>query len=199
MMRSLLCFLVISVYSMSTLAKARTFDRLVLEINGKSFSQRQIEVYQALRTIAIGEPSDKGLPGPEGWILALESFRDEMMVYINIENDAEKMDMLQGNSKAIGQVQEKLEALVTTDDKWRDFRRRYSISDSEAWRQLNRMFKVQAYLESRVRPAGTGQGGISGYRRIDRTAEWFVTLFHATPHRLYDKAREYQVIQPFGG
>jgi len=32
MMRSLLCFLVICVYSMSTLAKARTFDRLVLEI-----------------------------------------------------------------------------------------------------------------------------------------------------------------------
>ncbi|HYX36034.1 MAG TPA: hypothetical protein VE954_23275 [Oligoflexus sp.] len=199
MMRTLLCFLVICVYSMSTLAKARTFDRLVLEINGKSYSQRQIEVYQALRTIASGGPSDKGLPGAEGWILSLDSFRDEMMIYINIENDAEKMDSLQVDSKAIRQVQEKLEALVATDDNWRDFRRRYSISDREVTEYLIRMFKVQAYLESRGRPVTTGQGAPSGYRKIDASEPWFVTLFHATPHRLYDRARAYQVIEPFGG
>lgn len=198
-MRSILCFLVICVYSTSALAKTRTFDRLVLEINGKSYSQRQIEVYQALRTIASGDPSDKGLPGADGWLLSLESFKAEMMIYINIENDAEKMDSLTGNSKAIRQVQEKLEILVATDDKWHDFRRRYSISDREVTEYLIRMFKVQAYLERRGQPVGTGQGGISGYRKIDITEPWFVTLFHATPHRLYDRARAYQLIEPFGG
>jgi len=198
MMRSLLCFLVTCVYSMSTLAMARTFDRLVLEINGKSFSQRQIEVYQALRTITLNDPSDKGLPGPDSWPLSLESFRDEMIIYINIENDAEKMSMLQTNNKAIQQVQEKLEALVAADDKWRDFRRRYSISDREVTEHLIRMFKVQAFLESRVRPVMTGQEGGSDYRKIDRTAAWFLTLFHATPHRLYDRARAYQTIEPLG-
>ncbi len=199
MMRSLLCFLVICVYSMSTLAKPRTLDRLVMEINGKSYSQRQIEVYQALRTIAAGEPSDKGLPGPGNWLLSLDSFRDEMMIYINIENDAEKMEKLQPDNKAIRQVQEKLEALVATDDKWRDFHRRYSISNREVTEHLIRMFKVQAYLESRGRPATAGQGVLSGYRKIDVSESWFVTLFHATPHRLYDRARSYQVIEPFGG
>jgi hypothetical protein len=198
-MRSLLCFLVICVYSMSTLAKPRTLDRLVLEINGKSYSQRQIEIYQALRTIASGEPSDKGLPGPAYWSASLESFRNEMMIYINIENDAEKMEKLQGDNKAIRQVQEKLEALVATDDKWRDFHRRYSISDREVTEHLIRMFKVQAYLESRGRPAPSGQGALSGYRKIDVAEPWFMTIFHATPHRLYDRARTYQVIEPFGG
>ena len=199
MMRSLLCFLVICVYSMSTLAKPRTLDRLILEINGKSYSQRQMEVYQALRTIASGEPSDKGLPGPDNWLSSIDSFRDEMMIYINIENDAEKMEKLQVDNKAIGQVQEKLEALVATDDKWRDFHRRYSISDREVTEHLIRMFKVQAYLESRGRPATPGQGVLSGYRKIDVADAWFVTLFHATPHRLYDRARSYQLIEPFGG
>ncbi|HET9240574.1 MAG TPA: hypothetical protein VFO10_25140 [Oligoflexus sp.] len=199
MMRSLLCFLVICVYSMSTLAKPRTLDRLILEINGKSYSQRQMEVYQALRTIAAGEPSDKGLPGPDTWSSAIDSFRVEMMIYINIENDAEKMEKLPVDSKAIRQVQEKLEALVATDDKWRDFHRRYSISDREVTEHLIRMFKVQAYLESRGRPATPGQGVSTGYRKIDVTESWFVTLFHATPHRLYDRARSYQVIEPLGG
>jgi hypothetical protein len=199
MMRSLLCFLVICVYSMSTLAKPRTLDRLILEINGKSYSQRQMEVYQALRTIASGEPSDKGLPGPDSWSSAIDSFRDEMMIYINIENDAEKMEKLQVDSKAIRQVQEKLEALVATDDKWRDFHRRYSISDREVTEHLIRMFKVQAYLESRGRPATVGQGVLSGYRKIDVTESWFVTLFHATPHRLYDRAQSYKVIEPLEG
>ena len=199
MMRGLLCFLVICVYSMSTLAKPRTLDRLILEINGKSYSQRQMEVYQALRTIASGEASDKGLPGPANWLLSIDNFRDEMMIYINIENDAEKMDKLQVDSKAIRQVQEKLEALVATDDKWRDFHRRYSISDREVTEHLIRMFKVQAYLESRGRPATPGQGVLSGYRKIDVAEPWFMTLFHATPHRLYDRARSYQVIEPFGG
>jgi hypothetical protein len=184
---------------MSTLAKPRTLDRLVLEINGKSYSQRQIEIYQALRTIASGEASDKGLPGPDTWLLAIDHFRDEMMIYINIENDAEKMEKLQADSRAIRQVQEKLEGLVATDDKWRDFHRRYSISDREATEHLIRMFKVQAYLESRGRPATHGQGALSGYRKIDVNESWFVTLFHATPHRLYDRARRYQVIEPFGG
>lgn len=199
MIRSLFCFLVICVYSMSTLANARTYDRLVLEINGKSYSQRQIEVYHALRTIALREPSGKGLPDSDGWLRSVDTFRDEMMVYINIENDAEKMDSLQADNKAIQAIQEKLEALVAADDKWRDFRRRYSISDREVTENLVRMFKIQAFLESRVRPAGTGQGGISEYRKIDTAAPWFVTIFHATPHRLYDRAREYQIIQPFGG
>ena len=198
-MRSLLCFLVICVYSMSTLAKPRTLDRLVLEINGKSYSQRQIEIYQALRTIASGEPSDKGLPGPAYWLESVESFRDEMIIYINIENDAEKMEKLQGDNRAIRQVQEKLEALVATDDKWRDFHRSYSISDREVTEHLIRMFKVQAFLESRGRPAPTGQGALSGYRKIDVAEPWFVTIFHAPPHRLYDRARTYQVIEPFGG
>jgi len=54
-------------------------------------------------------------------------------------------------------------------------------------------------LESLARPAGTGQGGIVRYRKIDPNEDWFVSLFHATPHRLYDRARDYRVIQPLGG
>ncbi len=199
MMRALLCFLLALVYSMSNLAKARTFDRLVLEVNGKSYSQRQIEVYQAIRTIASGEPTSKGLPGPEGWERALESFRNEMMIYINIENDAEKMDSLPTNHKAIQKIQDKLEALVAGDDKWRDFFQKYHISDRELTEQLIRMFKVQAYLESRVRPAGTGQAGAVPFLKIDLNADWYTAILHATPHRLYDRGREYRVIQPFGG
>jgi hypothetical protein len=199
MMRGLHCFLVICMYSMSAQTMGRTFDRLVLEINGRSYSQRQIEVYQALRSIAMGEPSSKGLPTSDAWLMSLESFRDEMMVYLNIENDAEKMESLQVNSKAIRQVQERLQALVAADNKWRDFFRSYSIGDKQVTDELIRMFKVQAYLESLVRPAGTGQGGMVRYRKIDPKEDWFLSLFHATPHRLYDRARDYRVIQPLGG
>ena len=199
MLRSLLGFLLALAYSMSIEAKTRTFDRLILEINGKSYSQRQIELYQALRTIALGEPSSKALPGPEVWAASLDSFLQEMMIYINIENDAEKMNSLELNSKAIRQVQGRLEALQAADEKWRDFLRRYQVGDREVTDQLIRMFKVQAFLQSYVRLAASGQGGALSILRIDPNAEWYVALIRATPHRLYDRARDYQYIQPFGG
>ena len=49
MRRVNLVFLLSFACLMSQAVEGRTLDRLILEINGQAFSQRQIEIYQAIR------------------------------------------------------------------------------------------------------------------------------------------------------
>lgn len=199
MLRCLLCLLISCVYVMSTRLEANTLDRLILEIDGKSFTQRQIEVYQALRCLAMGSMTSKALPGPEGWVEALESFRNEHVIFVNIENNIEKMDTLQPDHRSIRRVLEQLETLKGTNFKWRDFVRAYHLNEKELLATLFRIYQIQAHLQGLAHPGLPGQLGSTHFIVIDPEAEWFKVLFQSAAVRYYDKAREYTPIQPLGG
>ncbi len=198
MKRRLLFSMLIYLYSMGSPILAKTLDRLILEINGKSYSQRQIEIYLAVRNLAMDPKTVMVQAEPDAWPKAIEAFQNDMLIYLSIENDAEKLDLLQVNSKAIRMVYDHLMERVNTNEKWRDFFKSYHIQDKEVMELLLKMFKVHAFLEWKG-VAPLAEIGRVGVREVDVKAEWFRVITRATPHRLYDRARVYQTIEPFGG
>ena len=179
-------------------AEARTFDRLVVEINGKSFGQRQIELYVAVRRIAQGDLAAPVIVEGEAWRTSLDVFQRDMTVYINIENDSEKFDALVIPNAAVAEVQARIEHLHANDVGWQRFFEKYHVRDSEIMRALLQIFKIQVYIGGF---AGVGKAGKARPFRliqIDPRSAWFKNFAHSTPVRLYDRALEYLTIEPYG-
>ncbi len=197
MRRQLLWLLVYLLAATSAVAQPRMLDRLILEINSKSYTQRQIEIYHALRTIAVGEPLAKALPSASGWSEAVEIFKNEILVYSNIENDPQRMESFQPDNKALQEAEALVQKAQLEHDPFREFLRRHQVSDTEIIRNLLTFFRVQAYVRSRIQVITPATGGLAPAAfSIDAKSDWFSALQRTTPYRLYDRAREYKVLEP---
>ncbi len=190
------CFLTY-VYSLSTLAQGIIYDRLILEINGKSYSQRQIEIYLVMRNLVMDPKSSMAQIEAEQWPEGLEIFQNEMLIFNAMESEPEKFATLSLNSNSQRLLQERLKELLATNDKWRDFSQRYHIRDKEVMELLAKMLKVQAFLERMKQPPLVDIDR-SPLINVDTGAPWFLHLSRGTPVRLFDRARVYLKIKPFG-
>jgi|GEM_PF-6691665 hypothetical protein len=180
----------------SIVAEPRMLDRLILEINSKSYTQRQIEIYHALRTIAMGEPIAKALPSSSGWKDAVEIFKNEILVYSNIENDPQRMESFQPDNKALQEAEALVQKAQLEHDGFRGFLRGYQVSETEIIRNLLTFFRVQAYVRSRIQVIGpTAGGSVPPLLSIDAKSDWFSSLQRMTPYRLFDRAKEYRPIE----
>src|SRR5690242_17576020 len=100
-MKNFICLIVAFFVSATLMAEHSLLDRLLVEINGKSYSQKQLETYMLLRTIAMGEDLNKAFPSAESWSEKVEQFKNEMIVYSQLENDQQKLDSFAPDSKKV--------------------------------------------------------------------------------------------------
>jgi hypothetical protein len=196
-MKLLLWFGPLLMYASTLMAEPVLLDRLIVEINAKSYSQRQIEIYQGLRTIAMGETPAKALPHADTWAGTLETFKNEMMVYSLIESDAQRLESFQADQKKLEEGEKSILRWQQSDKAFDDFVRRRGLTEAEIVRVLITVFRVQAYVRSRVQLISQGSGEDGKFLSIDPMADWFQSLQKLTSYRYYGKARDYIPLVPF--
>lgn len=194
MLRYLSTFVLSFLCATALTAEPRMLDRLIVEINGKSFSQRQIEIYHALRTIVAGGGPRKALLDESSWKEAVESFKNEMLVYANIEGDQQRMDSFQADKTALQQAEREIQRLQLDDKPLLDRFKRLGLTEAEIQRNLLIIFRIQAYVRSRVQVLNP-ELETKGLLDVDSKADWFTSLLRSTTFRFYDSAKDYVLLQ----
>lgn len=196
-MKRLLWSALLLMYTSTLMAEPDLLDRLIVEINGKSYSQRQIEVYQGLRTIAMGEAPSKALPQANTWVQVVETFKNEMVVYSLIESDAQRMGSFQADQKKLEETTANFRLWQQRDQSFDDFVRQRQLTEAEIGKIFNTVFRVQAYVRSRVQLSEQGNVDEARFLSIDPLSDWFQSLQKLASYRFYGKAREYVALRPF--
>jgi hypothetical protein len=173
-------------------------DRLIVEIGGKSYSQKQLEIYGLIRTIAMGEPANLGLPNSERWPEQVESFKNEMIIVTQLENDQTKLDSFLPEAAKVGEALKALTALQSKDPAVDAFIRGHSLSESQISQTLTTIFRVEGYTRSRLQLSQTRSidDREQGFVKLDPKAEWFQSLQKATAFRFYSQAKDYKAVSP---
>ncbi|RZA17805.1 MAG: hypothetical protein EOP10_22075 [Proteobacteria bacterium] len=173
-------------------------DRLIVEISGKSYSQKQLEVYGLIRTIAMGEAASLGLPTSERWPEQVETFKNEMIIVTQLENDQTKLDSFLPEASKVSDAVKALNAVQGKDSAVDAFIRGRSLSESEITKTLTTIFRVEGYTRSRLQLSQTRSLDDQGpsFIKLDPNAEWFLSLQKATAFRYYSQAKEYRALSP---
>ncbi len=173
-------------------------DRLIVEISGKSYSQKQLEVYHLLRTIAVGDDVRKGLPSEANWAQVLESFKNEMIVITQLENDQTKLDSFLPDTAKLDAAHK---AVLDRQNKDKDvdtFLRQRALTDSDIHKVLTMIFRVEGYARSRLQLSSARTIDEQGpdFIQLDPALDWFQALQKATAYRFYLQAKTYQSLAP---
>ncbi len=192
----LTCFMLSLLYTFSLRAEPRMLDRLILEINGKSFSQRQIEIYHSVRTIAGGSRSRKALLDTATWKSAVETFKNEMIVFASIEGDQTRNDSFQADNRALQWAEKEIQKVQLEDKELLAFFKRQGVTEAELQKNLVTIFRIQAYVRSRLQVLNQDSDlSAKDLLDIDPDSDWFASMQKATPYRFYDRAKEFQALQ----
>lgn len=173
-------------------------DRLIVEVSGKSYSQKQLEVYTLLRTIAVGEPARSGLPSPELWATQVEKFKNEMVIVTQLENDQTQMESFLPDAGRVAAAAKALSEAQSKDKEVDAFIRQRALSDSDLNKVLTTIFRVEGYARSRQQLTQTRISDDQGlsFTNLDPSMEWFQTLLKSTAFRYYSLAKEYKALAP---
>ncbi len=195
MKRILSSFLLYLLYTANALAEPRLLDRLIFEINSKSFSQRQIEIYHSLRTLAAGEAPSKALLNATNWKESIERLKNEMLVYSNIESDTQRMESFQPDNAALKAAELRIQKAQLEDPGIQELFKRLRIKEDEIQAELVVIYRVEAFIHGRAVVSTPARDKESKLREIDTKSEWFRALERLTPYRLYDGASEFVALQ----
>ncbi|RYZ50576.1 MAG: hypothetical protein EOP07_22725 [Proteobacteria bacterium] len=196
-MKKIICLVMFFFVSATLMAEQMTLDRLIVEINGKSYSQKHLETYILLRTIAMGEEPRRALPSAENWAEHIEQFKNEMIVYTQLENDPQKLESFAPDSKRVQDAESILTSLQSKNSELDKFIRQRQLSEANISEILTMVFRVEAYVKSRLQLAAARSQDESAFTRLDPTADWFLALAKATPYRFFAKAKDYVALMPF--
>lgn len=173
-------------------------DRLVVEMSGKSYSQKQMEVYTLLRTIAMGEPARSGLPSSDLWAVQLEDFKNAMIIVTQLENEPTKMESFLPDSQRLIEAEKALSEVQSKDKEVDAFIRQRGLSDADLNKSLTMILRVEGYTRSRQQLAQMRPIDEKGpnFVKLDPSLPWFQALLKGVAYRYYSFAKEYKTLSP---
>lgn len=186
-----LCFMHPGV-AMANAAAPVLLDRLVLEVNKVSFTQRQFELYMALKSILEqGTAGQVELVTERNWSSQLQSFKNEMLV----EQEASRLSSVQPNRKMVEASKRMVDNKRQGDLIFSSFLHRVRANDTNIRRTLALVMRVKGFVISRQRQR---TGRVAAKQRkgvLDKDADWFQDLERRVPYRIYEGARKWQPVQ----
>jgi hypothetical protein len=183
--------------SATLMAEQSMLDRLIVEINGKSYSQKQLETYELLRTIAMGDDARGALPSSAKWPDLVEQFKNEMIVYTQLENDQQKLESFAPDSKRVQDAETALSSAQSKSPEIDHFIRGRHLSEAEISRIFSILFRVEAYTRSRQQLSAAKTQDENTFVKLDPKADWFLALAKSTAYRYYSKAKVYAALVPY--
>ena len=164
------------------------FDRLVLEVNKTSYSQRQVEIYIGTRNVLAARSADVDVSvNSRNWQDILFQFRDEMMV----EQEAQRLGTVQPN---LQMVDELFKVLRTKQKRVRSLTalyQRLNVDSAEVRTVLASIIRVRGFLVTKRRQGASDLKQLN----IEKSVGWFRKLTARVPSRVYEGALSYVPIK----
>tara|TARA_B100001094_G_scaffold309009_1_gene342251 strand:+ start:304 stop:1044 length:741 start_codon:yes stop_codon:yes gene_type:complete len=180
-----ICLLVLSsVLCTSASASGALLDRLVLEVNGVTYSQRQLELYLVTKD-ALRKPISETLSfvGKSNWSRSLERFINDMV----ISQEAQRFSGYTPSDVLLNAAKQTLFERREADLIFATFFKRMSVSDSEVRFIISRHLKLTEYLRSRNRKSEAVP--------FIKSA-WFLKLKDRAVYRIYKGGDAFKEINP---
>ena len=182
-----ICLILITPYHS---AAAIPIDRLILEVNKQSYTQRQVILYVTTRRLLQENPKASDLQiNQKNWTTVLSQFSDEMI----IEQEAQRLGSRQPNAEMVKTMKSKL---LAQRRKWPIINKVYhrmAVTEQEMKKILASIIRVQSFLITRKK---TPLKEDSPQNQTHAKNNWFDRLKQRTPSRYYEQARNYVPIEP---
>jgi len=170
-------------------------DRLILAINQVPYSQRQIELYTAIRT-ALFAPSDQTgvVVGSSNWTAALELFSTDMMIL----QEAQRLGSFGTIDAVLEKYSAQLQARRAAHGEFAMALQRLGADDPALAHTLESVLRVVAFRRSKNRQEAQDLSAGSGatLAQPGGVAKWLSDLSGRAATRLYLGAEVYRPIQP---
>jgi hypothetical protein len=187
-------------------------DRLVVSINNVPYTQRQVEVYIAIKE-SLRRPRRAApvrLVSAGNWSEAVKVFSDDMLIL----QEAVRLGSFQTAEQNFDKYEQVVRARCKDDDGLRAVAARLGIDDLTIAKTLETVLRVAAFRRSKDRQAAVaGAGAEAGKGKAKNkdddegleedakaapagAARWFVELEERAVVRMFQDAHDYVVIDP---
>ena len=170
-------------------------DRLVVSVNQANFTQRQAEIYLAVKEAIRGGAGDRvAFIGASNWPQALDAFTEDMAVLLELQR--------LGSFTVLDQASEKYAALLRQrlreQPQLKAQLRRLGADEPAIARGLDTVLRVSAFRQSKDRQESQSSQamGQKGQGRPSGAPKWLTDLLDRTVTRRYVGASQYQLIEP---
>lgn len=176
-----------ALFPMAGVAAAPLLERLVVEIEKSASSQRDLEVYMALRSFVIEGAVHVEVSDPSIWSQNLDRYAWDMIV----DHEAQRLGSFQIDGRTLGKIADAWDRLVTKDPAVASFTRRLAVDRDTVRAAATTVLRVQAFISTKERQ--TLQGIKETFRPgvLNPKAEWFVKLEQRLSYRVFEGARNY--------
>ncbi len=188
------CFLALFAAAGSRVARAEVIgDRLVIDVNGTHYTQRQIEAYYLVRVI-LSQQEGAGFPriDAKNWPQIIDMFRVEILV----EQEALRLGSFRPVDRAITHATDIFMSRVKQSAHAENMMKRLGLTGLSLTRTLTTVLRADALRRNKERQmeaegvAASAQG---------ETPLWLRDLNQRSVHRTFEGADVYKEIQPTMG
>ena len=170
--------------SIGSLASGKVVDRLVIDVNGLNYTQRQMELYLVFKDVLQKSQSERiELLGPANWSRSVASYINEMIV----SQEAQRLSSYSPTELEIESGIQQVSDRRKADFIFASFYNRMNVSDSETRQIINQIFRFNSYLRGRAR--GSIASDYSSFA-------WFVKIRNRAMYRVFQGADVYMEINP---
>ena len=152
-------------------------DRLLMEINHYTFSQRQMEVYLLVKNLINKKGEKVPIPGAENWLESVEKFKEDMFIYL----EAKRLGRFQAPDEKIQSIAKDLQRQLDADPSLKNIAQRLGVDRQTLLRAAGNVVQVQ---EFRSLKSMNGEAG------------WIKNLASKYVVRSFKGSYEYRFIHP---
>lgn len=168
-------------------------DRMILEVQKTSFTQREFEAYFYVKQLLLSKNANPFLVlDQENWVAELETFRNEMLVNVLLDTEAQRLSSFYPNKTMVEMAFKMIGDRRQEAVKAREIWRRLQFSESEVRQALARLLKIQSYLKSKVRLRSEDFESKQWGYQLDSNAAWFERIDESYRYRFYQGALTYR-------
>ena len=181
------------IFTLSGTQAQQVLDRVVLEVNKKTYAQRYVEIYLASKDIL----SESSLiiwktSNAEAWGVALNDF----MHHAILDQEAIRLNTFRPSSRLLDAA----EQIITQQRRKIPELDQYFIqlkTDKATLREaLGQFYRVKSFIRGRSFGAQGEDIPLTGFEPVPLQAEWYRSIERRANFRTYTDARSYQQISP---
>lgn len=166
-------------------------DRLVVEVDGVAYTQRQVELYTTLKSVLRATDENQlTMAAKDNWAQIVEEFARDMM----LEHEAQRLGSFQPNRKVVTEAEKIINDKKGKNTAFAQFLERMDATSLSLRRALASVVRVHSFLLSKE--------SFSNSKKKNKVSknwaneEWFKRLEERSSYRYYANSASYEPITP---
>jgi hypothetical protein len=166
-------------------------DRLVVEVDGTAYTQRQVELYTTLKSVLRqSDESQVTIMDEKNWSEGVEEFARDMM----LEHEAQRLGSFQPSRKVVLEAEKMIVSTRQKNLAFGTFLERMDASSLSLRRTLASVVRVHSFILSKESFANSKKK--TKVSKDWQNEEWFKRLEERSSYRYYANGAKYEVITP---